>query len=159
MTIDDADLLDLAIWVAWKKRMVGFRIDDYGIRIKRGTRTGFVMFLAALLGFNIAGPWGALILGTCAAMYAIEVIFNASEDEGVSISEFLLFSDEFGEGQKKKLTDAVRNAIVQYESAEFAVLSEMVGAYEALQEKVARTIYQFLKEYLCFHVMTFPEGR
>jgi hypothetical protein len=55
MTIDDEDLFDLAVWIAWKKHMIALSLDEYGFRRRRGFRTALLFALAAAAGFRWGG--------------------------------------------------------------------------------------------------------
>jgi hypothetical protein len=52
-----------------------------------------------------------VILSTVAAMYAIENFWWGAMDEIVLVNEFMLYSDEFKDANKRELTGKVRDVI------------------------------------------------
>ena len=92
-------------------------------------------------------------------MFAIESTWSGGVEECLPLAEYLLYSDEVVDTHRKGIVAAVRNAILQYESAEFAVLSELVGAHSFLADKVARAVADYVYFELCREVMWFPDGR
>jgi hypothetical protein len=64
-----------------------------------------------MVSFNVSGPCGALILTALAGMFAIEVIFDATEEEVACVAEFMLYSDTVAESHRKQIANVVRNAI------------------------------------------------
>ena len=79
MTIDDADLFDLAVWISWKKHMIALSLDELGFRKRRGLRTAMLYALAATIGFKLGGKKNESFLSNNRELYDIYFIVSISQ--------------------------------------------------------------------------------